>query len=289
MLRRRHKSRSVSWNDNIQVIYFSKAEPMSPGQENVLSAPHFSNDETDAENMTPFEFDCYRRRTWYIEKIRILLRDICFDDGIVDRLPEKKIKYMDESFEPLYKPFKMDRKKIQVASGPQGLQNKTLRWRIMSQIWKLLREHIFDQLSITDKDPISDPILTVMRDIAAEKIKQFIEPFKAAAAKDLDIKIDDVGDAARELFHMLRHDSSANYSFYDIKDLSQGESMLLYSVLVNRAQRVDICGAAHRDPSMDVICITAAGGLMRHVRGFTAIETKAWVVLYRPGPEERAI
>jgi hypothetical protein len=285
-MRRRQKSRSVSWDDNVQVIYFPKFESVSPDQEDTLSTPGYSNDGVDADNMTPAEFDCYRRRMWYIEKIRVLLRDICFDERIVDRLPEKKIKLVDKSFKSLYKPFITDRDIIKEAP---GLQNKTLRWRIMSQIWKLLREHIFDQLAITDKDPISDPILSVMRDIAAEKIKQFVEPFKAAVTKDLDIKIDDVGGMARELFLMLLRDSSASYSFYDIRDLSQGESLLPYSVLADKAQKVDICGAAHRDVSKDVVCITAAGGLMRHVRGFTVIEAKAWVVVYRPGPGELAI
>ncbi|KAL7791274.1 hypothetical protein V8C37DRAFT_403012 [Trichoderma ceciliae] len=156
----------------------------------------------------------------------------------------------------------------------------------MSQIWKLLREHVFDQLNVSDKNPLFDPTLTVMRAIVAEKIKQFVEPFKAEVAKDLDDKIDNMGNAARELFLMLLHDNKAKYSFYDVEDFCQGESMLLYSLLEGKAQKVDICGAAHRDASMDVVCIPVTGGLMRHVREITAIETKAWVVLYRPSPGE---
>ncbi|KAL7791275.1 hypothetical protein V8C37DRAFT_403013 [Trichoderma ceciliae] len=116
MLRRKH-SRSVSWDDQVQVIYFPKAEPVSPAPGYPLYGHYFLNAEADAENMTPSEFDYYRRRMWYIEKIRVLLRDICFDKAIVDRLPEKKIKGMDTSFAPLYDAFKMDAQIIKAIPG----------------------------------------------------------------------------------------------------------------------------------------------------------------------------
>lgn len=230
--------------------------------------------------MTPFEFGCYSRRMWYIEKISNLLRDICFGEGIVDQLPEEKISSMDTSFESLYKPFQLDRQTIKWLPGQP---NKALRWRVMCQMWRLLREYIFDQLTITKKDPESDPVLTVMRDIAAEKMKQFVEPFKATSLKaetDLISKIEDVVREAKVLFRMLHYDSAC-YSFFDIKDQSYQEPLLLYSQLINAAQKIDICGASHRDASKDLVCITASAGLMRHVGEHTFLEKKAWVVLYR--------
>lgn len=276
------KLRSVSWDDESLTICSSNAESVDSNQDydDSLSDVYFSYDETGVEDMTPFEFGCYSRRMWYIDKVNILLRDICFSEAIVDRLPEKKISSMDQSFESLYKPFHRDRQAIKWLPGQP---NKALRWRVMGQIWRLLREHIFDQLTITDKDPEFDPVLTVMRNIVAEKIKQLVEPFKAsdtAAKKDLDSKIDDVVRVAKLLFRLLHYDS-AYYSFYDIKDQSHGESLLLYSRLINAAQKVDICGATHRDASRDLVCITASAGLMRHVENDTFLEKKAWVVLYR--------
>ncbi|KAH6609403.1 hypothetical protein Trco_002749 [Trichoderma cornu-damae] len=277
------KLRSVSWNEKVQIIYFPKAEPIEPAKGCPLSVHDASHGGADAEAMTPSEFDCYRRRMWSFEKIRVLLREICFDKVLVDRLPEKKIRAMDASFAPLYERFRRDR---QITRYEPGAQNKALRWRIMSQIWKLLREHVFGQLAVADKNPLSDPVLTVMRAIVAEKIKQFLEPFKMELAKDLDSKIDDVGNAARELLLMLLYDNDAKYSFCDIEDLDRGGPMKLYSSLEHKTHRVDICGADHRDASMDVVFIPVTGGLMRHVRETTVVEKKAWVVLYRPSSEE---
>ncbi|KAL6904795.1 hypothetical protein GGI43DRAFT_290262 [Trichoderma evansii] len=283
---RQPKSRSVSWDDESLTICSSNAEYLYSNQDcdGTLSDVYSFYEEAGVENMTPFEFGCYSRRMWYIEKISLLLRDICFGEDIVDHLPEKKIKSMDESFESLYKPFPLDRQTIKWLPGQP---NKALRWRVMSQIWRLLREYIFDQLTITDKDPEFDPVLTVMRDIVAEKIKQFVEPFKAttgtAANRDLDSKIDDVVRVAKVLFRMLHYDS-ANYSFYDVKDQSHGESLLLYSQLINAVQKVDICGAAHRDASKDLVCITASPGLLRHVGRYSFLEKKAGALLHRPGP-----
>lgn len=281
---RQPRSRSVSWDDESLTICSSNAESLCSNQnfDDTLSDIDYFYDEAGVDNMTPFEFGCYSRRIAYIEKISVLLRDLCFGEGIVDQLPEQKIKSMDKSFGFLYKPFPLDRQTIKWLPGQS---NKALRWRIMSQIWGLLREYILDQLTITDRDPEFDPVLTVMRDIVAEKIKQFVEPFKTrgtAMSKELDGKIDDVVRVAKLLFRMLHYDS-AKYSFYDIKDLSYGEPLLLYSQLINAAQKVDIYGAAHRDVSNDRVCITASAGLMRHVGLNTFLEKKAWVVLLRPG------
>ncbi|PON28428.1 hypothetical protein TGAM01_v202922 [Trichoderma gamsii] len=152
--------------------------------------------------MTPFEFGCYSRRLWHIEKINVRLRDICFSEGIVDQLPDHKIASMDKSFESLYTPFYLDR---EIIRWQPSQQNKALRWR-------LLRESIFDQLNLSEKNPEIDPLLIVMRRIAAEKVKQLVEPFKAAGAatRELNAEIEDVMRAARRV---LLHDSSANTLF----------------------------------------------------------------------------
>lgn len=275
------KSRPVSWDDESPTICSPNAEsPSNQDYDDTLSDVCFFDAEAGVESMTPFEFGCYSRRLWHIEKINVLLRDICFGERIVDQLPEDKITCMDKSFESLYTPFFLDR---EVIKWFPGQPNKALRWRLMGQMWRLLREHIFDQLTISEKDPEHDIVLIMMRDIAGEKVKQLVEPFKATATtvvRDLNAEIEDVVRAAKILFRMLQYDG-ANHSFYDIKDQSHGEPLLPYSQLISAAQKVDICGASHRDASEDLICITASAGLIRRIGGHTFLEKKAGVVLHR--------
>lgn len=156
---RQSKSRSVSWDDESLTICSSNAESPCSDQEcdDTLSDVCFSYDGAGVQGMTPFEFGCYSRRLWHIEKINVRLRDICFSEGIVDQLPDHKIASMDKSFESLYTPFYLDR---EIIRWQPSQQNKALRWR-------LLRESIFDQLNLSEKNPEIDPLLIVMRRIAA--------------------------------------------------------------------------------------------------------------------------
>ncbi|KAM0516433.1 hypothetical protein ACHAPE_005586 [Trichoderma viride] len=276
---REPKSWPVSWEDELLTICSSKAESPFSDQDydDTISDDCSSYDEGGVESMTPFEFGCYSRRLWHIEKMNVLLRDICFGGGIVDQLPEHKIASMDN----LYTPFYLDR---EIIRWRPGQPNKALRWRLMSQIWRILCELIFDQLTLAEKNPETDPLLIVKRGIAAQKVKQSVEPFQTAGAattRELHAEIEDVVRTARALFRILLRDSSANYSFYDIKDQSYGGPLLLYSQLINAAQKVDTCGASHRDASEDRICITASAGLIHHIGEKTFLEKKAGVVLYR--------
>ncbi|KAL7924092.1 hypothetical protein ACQKWADRAFT_311424 [Trichoderma austrokoningii] len=275
--------RSVSWDDESLTVCSSDKESLFSilDHDDASSGVEYHNYEGEVEHMTPFEFGCHSHRLWYIEKINLLLRDICFGEGIVDQLPEEKMNAMHKSFDPLYVSFYLDR---QLISWLPTQPNKALRWRVMGQIWRLLREHIFNQLDVTDRDPEFDPLLILMRDIVAEKIKQFVNPFKATAttaAVDLNSKIEDVVRVSKVLFRMLQYDST-KYSLYEIPDQSGGELLSLYSEFAMAAQKVDICGASHRDASKDRICISASAGLIRRVGHERFIEKKAEVVVYRP-------
>ncbi|KAK1255131.1 hypothetical protein MKX08_009126 [Trichoderma sp. CBMAI-0020] len=198
------------------------------------------------------------------------LSDVCFsydEAGVESMTPlefrcyrrrlwhtEKMNVLLRHSFRSLYTPFYLDREIIRWLPGqPSG------------------------------KGPEFDPILIVMRDIAAENVKQLVEPFRATrtvAARDPNEEIEDVTRAAKVLFRMLQYDG-ANYSFYAIKDQSCGEPLLRYSQLRNATQKVDICGASHRDASENRICITASAGLICHVGERAFLEKKAGVVLSR--------
>lgn len=91
------KSRPVSWDDESLTICSPNAEsPSNQDYDDTLSDVCFFDAEAGVESMTPFEFGCYSRRLWHIEKINVLLRDICFGEGIVDQLPEDKITCMDK-------------------------------------------------------------------------------------------------------------------------------------------------------------------------------------------------
>ncbi|KAM0485150.1 hypothetical protein ACHAPX_001128 [Trichoderma viride] len=198
---REPKSRPVSWDDELLTICSSKAESPFSDQDydDTISDDCSSYDEGGVESMTPFEFGCYSRRLWHLEKINVRLRDICFGGRIVDQLPEHKIASMDKSCESLYTPFYLDREIIQWRPGQP---NKALRWRLMSQIWRILCEFIFDQLTLAEKNPETDPLLVVTRGIAAQKVKQLVEPFQTAGAvatRELHAEIEDIVRTARAL------------------------------------------------------------------------------------------
>lgn len=107
-----------------------------------------------------------------------------------------------QEFRSLYTPFYLDR---EIIRRRPSQQNKALRWR-------LLRESIFYLLNLPERNPEIDPLLIVMRGIAAEQVKQLVESFKAAGAatRELNAEIEDVMRTARRV---LLHDSSANTLF----------------------------------------------------------------------------